>query len=106
VAVDVCECDDVVWNSAPGNCILNTMTSFTGNIEAVARDICAKQLARHGASGATLAADVDRFWHCVAAEIEAGRVDDDGKLIPASDHDEGLRAYRDWCQRHPESRPN
>jgi hypothetical protein len=82
------------------------MTSSTDNIEPIARDICARQLARHGASGAELAADVDRFWHCVAAEMEAGRVDDHGNLIPAPDHDAGLKAYRDWCQRHPESRSN
>ena len=74
------------------------------HIEAVARDICVRQLARHGASGAELAADVDRYWHCVAAEMEAGRVDGEGKLIPGPDNDEGLKAYRDWCQRHPESR--
>jgi hypothetical protein len=81
------------------------MTSSTDNIEAVARDICARQLARHGATGAELAAEVDRYWHCVAAEMEAGWVDDDGNLVPAHDHDEGLKAYRDWCQRHPESKP-
>ena len=82
------------------------MTSSTDNIEPIARDICSKALVRHGASGAELAADVDRYWHCVAAYIEAGRVDDDGNLIPAADHDEGLQDYRDWCQRHPESRPS
>ena len=82
------------------------MTSSTDNIEAVARDICSRQLGRHGATGAALAADVDRLWHCVAAEMEAGWVDDVGNLMPAPDHDEGLKAYRDWCQRHPESRPN
>jgi hypothetical protein len=96
----------MIWNFAPGISILNPMTSSTDNIEPIARDICARQLARHGACGVELAADVDRYWHCVAAEMEAGRVDDDGNLIPAPNHDEGLKAYRDWCQRHPETRPN
>ena len=82
------------------------MTSATNNIENVARDICARQLARHGLSGAELAVDVDRLWHCVAAETKAGRVDEDWNITSASDHDEGLKAYRDWCQRHPESRQN
>jgi hypothetical protein len=82
------------------------MTPSTDNIEPIARDICARQLARHGASGAELAANVDRYWHCVAAEMEAGWIDDEGKLMPAPDHDVGLNAYRDWCQRHPESRTN
>ena len=35
------------------------MTESTSNIEAVARDICLKQLSRFG--GAELAADVDRY---------------------------------------------
>ncbi|NQU59294.1 MAG: hypothetical protein HQ513_18850 [Rhodospirillales bacterium] len=48
------------------------MSPSTNNIEAVARDICAKQLARHGWRDADLAANVDRYWHCVAAELEAG----------------------------------
>jgi hypothetical protein len=72
------------------------MTSSTGNIEPIARDICARQFARHGAHGVELATDVDRFWHCVASEMEAGRIDDDGNLMPAPNHDERLKAYRDW----------
>ena len=64
------------------------------------------RVARHGAPGAALAADVDRYWHCVAAEMEAGRVNDDGNLIPTPDHEEGLKAYRNGFQQHPESTPN
>ncbi len=73
------------------------------NIEAVARDICSRQLSRHGAFGAKLATDVDRFWHCVAAELEAGQIDDIGDRLPSLNLDERLEAYRDWCRRHPES---
>ncbi len=73
------------------------------NIEAVARDICLRQLSRHSACGAELASDVDRYWHCVAAELEAGQTDDAGNLMPAPDLGERLEAYRDWCRRHPES---
>ena len=54
------------------------MASSTNNLEAVARDICAKQLARHGGRDAEHAANVDRYWHCVAAELEAGLIDDAG----------------------------
>ena len=79
------------------------MTSSMSNIEAVARDICAKQLSLGGGSGAKLAADVDRYWHCVAAELEAGLIDDTGNPMPNINLDRGLEAYRDWCQRHPES---
>jgi hypothetical protein len=82
------------------------MTSSMSNIEAVARDICAKQLMRHGGCGAELAADVDRYWHCVAAELEAGLIDDTGIPVPKPGFDKGLEAYRDWCLRHPESKPD
>ena len=85
--------------------MLTTMTSSTSNIEAVARDICSKQLSRNAHGGADLAADVDRYWHCVAAEMEAGLIDDDGKPVPNINLDKGLAAYRDWCRRHPESNP-
>ena len=81
------------------------MTSSTNNIEAVARDICSKQVSRHVGCGVELAAYVDRHWHCVAAELEAGLIDDTGDLIPTYDHDKGLEAYRDWCRGHPESKP-
>jgi len=81
------------------------MTSSTSNIEAVARDICSKQAKRHGGCGASLATYVDRYWHCVAAELEAGLIDDAGDPIPQYDLDKGLDAYRDWCLRHPESKP-
>ena len=80
------------------------MDSSTSNIEAIARDICSRQLSRHGASDAALAADVDRYWHCVAAELQAGLIDDNGDPLPHG-FQEGLQAYRDWCYRHPESKP-
>ena len=80
------------------------MTSSTNNLEAVARDICAKQLARHCGRDAELAANVDRYWHCVAAELEAGLIDDNGNPVRGRGFDKGLEAYRDWCRRHPESK--
>jgi len=80
------------------------MTSSTNNIEAVARDICAMQLSRNGVYRAATAADVDRYWHCIAAELEAGLIDDNGDQLPHG-FEEGLAAYRDWCRRHPESKP-
>jgi hypothetical protein len=48
---------------------------------------------------------VDRYWHCVAAELEAGLIDDAGNPMPEHGFDEGSAAYRDWCRRHPESKP-
>jgi hypothetical protein len=81
------------------------MTSSTSNIEAVARGICSKQLAHHGGCGANPATYVDRYWHCVAAELEAGLIDGAGNPMPRYNLDKGLKAYRDWCLRHPESKP-
>lgn len=88
-----------------GDIILITMTPSTSNIEAVARDICSKQLSRHTHLGTDLAADVEKYWHCVAAELEAGLIDDAGDPVPGIDFEVGLEAYRDWCRRHPESKP-
>ena len=79
------------------------MTSTKSNIEAVAREICTKQLSHHGGYGADLTTDIDRYWHCVAAELEAGLIDDSGNPMPKPNFDRGLEAYRDWCLRHPES---
>ena len=58
-----------------------------GNIEAVARAICEDGIRAMHTDPADLARAVDRFWHCVAAELEGG---------------EGVEAYRDWRARHPD----
>lgn len=81
------------------------MTSSASNIEAVARDICTRQLSRPGECVTNPVNDVDRYWHCVAAELEAELIDDNGDPMPGHSFNDGLEAYRDWCQRHPESRP-
>ena len=80
------------------------MSSPTSNIEAVARNICAKSLSRFGCTGAALANDVDRYWHCVAAQLESGEIDETGDRMAGFDHEKSLDAYRDWCQRHPDSK--
>jgi len=77
------------------------MNSFKSNIETVARDICFKQLSDVGFSGEFLATDVDRYWHCVAAQLEAGQIDELGNTVRSSHPEKRLAAYRDWCQRHP-----
>ncbi len=79
------------------------MPGPTSNIEAVARDICSKQLSRVGINGADLTADIDSYWHCVAAELESGQIDEAGNRVKNFCLEEGLVAYREWCQRHPES---
>lgn len=98
----------ILANSWPQNAIQASfiiMASSTSNIEAVARDICSKQLSRHDGCRENPATYIDRYWHCVAAELEAGLINDSGDPLPNHDFDEGLEAYRDWCKRHPESKP-
>lgn len=47
---------------------------------------------------------VDRYWHCVAAKIEAGLIDEQGSRLLPTDADRDLEAYRDWRRRHPSYR--
>lgn len=71
------------------------------NIEARARALCEANL-RAGRVFAEedMPAAVDRFWHTVAAEIEAGLIDQQGRYVP-HDLETGLEAYREWRVRHP-----
>ncbi len=73
--------------------------SRSSNIEPLARALCQRDLRRAGTAETNLAADVDHYWHCVAAQIEAGLIDDNSELVPHKLED-GLAAYRDWCDRH------
>ena len=77
------------------------MSSSTSNIEPLARDICERDFRRAKIPQESLSADIDRYWHCVAAQIEAGLIDDNNEHIP-HDPDTGLAAYRDWRARHPD----
>ncbi|WP_144295995.1 hypothetical protein [Ancylobacter novellus] len=49
---------------------------------------------------AALAAAVDRYWHVIAAEIEAGLTDAAGIRIDY-DHETRMKAHHAWCARHP-----
>ena len=77
------------------------MPTAWSNIEVVARDLCKRQLGAAGTCGDTLSAAVDRYWHCVAAEIEAGSIDEHGSRLRPADFDRGIEGYRDWRLRHP-----
>lgn len=77
------------------------MHSAWNNIEAVARDLCERQLRAAGTDATALPAAVDRYWHCVAAEIEAGLIDEQGNRLRPCDASRDLGAYRDWRRRHP-----
>lgn len=47
-------------------------------------------------------ADIDRHWHIVAAQLEAGLITEDGAEIMPSDIDRERAAVRDWLERHPD----
>lgn len=71
------------------------------NLEPIARVLCERQLRMVGTDSRTLAAAVDKYWHCVAAELEAGLIDERGNRLCPHDADRDLEAYRDWRRRHP-----
>ena len=79
------------------------MDGPTGNIEAVARAVCAKSLAHDGKSEEQLATDVEMYWHVVASNLEAGVMDEFGGEIGVLSWDDKLDITGDWLRRHPES---
>lgn len=81
------------------------MNDRMSNIEAVARDICSKQMSEAGMGTAELSTYVNRYWHCVAAELESGQIDEAGNRLFDFNLDKGLEAFRDWRQRHPDPIP-
>jgi hypothetical protein len=78
------------------------MATPLGNIEAVARAICARLYARHWPLGPKTDADIERHWHVVAARLEAGLIDETGEETGLFDFERDVAAYRDWRARHPE----
>jgi len=70
-------------------------------MEAVARDLCERELRRAGTLSDALPPEIDRYWHCVAAEIEAGCIDESGNRLLPHDFERDVDAYRDWRLRHP-----
>lgn len=70
------------------------------DVEAAARILCESQLRSWGTSEGNIRKGVDRYWPCVAAEIEAGIIDGAGARLMPYDFDSGLEAYHDWRRRH------
>ena len=79
------------------------MAGSTDNIEAVARAVCAKSLGHDGKSEERIAADVDMYWHVVAAYLESGVMDESGREIGDWDWDRKADICGDWVRRHPET---
>jgi hypothetical protein len=78
------------------------MSPKPSNIESVARDICARLYSKHWPPGPEMNADIDRHWHIVAAQLEAGLIAEDGTDIVPPDIDRERAAVRDWLERHPD----
>ncbi len=79
------------------------MAGPTGNIEAVARAVCAKRLAHDGKTEEQLATDVEMYRHVVASYLEAGVIDESGREVRDLSWDEKLDITGDWLGRLPES---
>ena len=62
-------------------CQPTIMAGSTDNIEAVACAVCAKTLPGDDTGEEKLAADVEIYWHIVAAELEARIVDETGEYV-------------------------
>jgi hypothetical protein len=73
-----------------------------GNIEVVARAICARLYARHWPPRPRTDADIERHWHVVAARLEAGLIDETGKDTGPFALEPDIAAYGDWHARHPD----
>lgn len=82
-------------------CYPARMSKPWSNIEPLARELCERGL-RGKVPEDELARAVDRYWHCIAAELEAGLIDDRGNRMIPHEHDRDLDAYRDWRRRHPQ----
>lgn len=77
------------------------MTTLRNNVEAVARKI-SERICRDEGKDETATADwVDLHWPYVAAELEAGLIDETGTRLTEWTIDRSLAALRDWQQRHP-----
>ena len=77
------------------------MTTTSTNIEPLAREI-AERIYRQSEPQVTaqkIAAWVHTHWQCVAADLEAGLLTDDGSRIPGTNWELGLAAYRERMQR-------
>jgi hypothetical protein len=47
----------------------------------LAREIWGRDFRCTGIPEKSLAVDVDRYWHCIAVQIEAGLINDNNELI-------------------------
>ena len=85
-------------------CYSADISGSTEHIEAVARAIGAKVLTRNGTRDEALAAAMNMHWHIVAAEVEAGIIDETGAYVGELDWTRKMDVSCDWMRRHSKSR--
>jgi hypothetical protein len=95
-----CVCRCTRWLYGRGQREVSLLMNTVSNIEAVSRALCERELQAAGISADQMPKAIDRYWHCVAAEIEAGLVDCEGRRLSPFDFNSSQEAYRDWCTRH------
>ena len=71
------------------------MSDRTDNIEPIARALYAKQMKMLGVPDDEIAATSDRYWPVLAAQLQAGLIDEDGSPI-AHSVEKGLEAWYAW----------
>jgi hypothetical protein len=71
------------------------------NVEAVARKISEEICRAESKSEEETAKWVDEHWRYVAAELEAGLIDESGIRLTDWTLDGSFAALRDWQRRHP-----
>ena len=71
------------------------MSDRTDNIEPVARALYAKQMRMLGVPDDEIAATFDRFWPVLAAQLQAGLIDEEGGPV-AHSIEKGLEAWYAW----------
>lgn len=69
------------------------------NIEAAARAVAESICHCHPRAGEDQADWIDRHWEAIAAEMEAGLIDDRGEPLPGYTAEKGLAAIYEWCVR-------
>jgi hypothetical protein len=67
--------------------------------QALARLIARKIFARNPAPGADVEDWIDEHWPIVAAELEAGLINQEGERLPGFTAEKAIAAVQDWARR-------
>ena len=68
---------------------------MTSNIEPLAREMAARICRREAMPEPEIARWVDLHWHCAAAMLEAGLMNENGEWLEGKDLVQGFAAYHE-----------